>query len=333
MARITAAIMALAAGVALWWWLSRGVEVTMVTAKTGAAAEVVYATGVVEPLVWSKVSPLVRARVIEHCRCEGRKVRRGEVLAKLDDTAPRAELAQVIARRDFLISEVNRQVELVARGTVSRTALERSESELRAFDGQVAALAARLTDYAMPAPMDGVVLRADGNIGDIVSTGEVLFWVGQPQPLRVVAEVNEEDIPRVAGGQTVLLRNDGFPQGGLQASVGEITPKGDPVAKTFRVYLSLPETTPLRIGMSVEANIVIREKSDALLIPVEAVRDGAVFVVRDGMLHRQLVRTGIRGTRFVEVTEGITAGAEVVAPVPPALREGARVRPRSAPTG
>jgi RND family efflux transporter MFP subunit len=330
MKRLAVLVMIGLGAAAAWFWLDRGRDVTVVTARAGAAAEVVYATGVVEPHVWSKVSPLVRARVVEHCRCEGRNVRRGEVLARLDDTGPRAELAQVIARRDFLIAEVSRQVELVARGTVSRTALERSESELRAFDSQVAALAARLTDYAMPAPMDGMVLRADGNLGDIVSTGEVLFWVGQPRPLRVVSEVNEEDVPRVAPGQSVLLRNDGFPQGGLTATVGEITPKGDPVAKTFRVYLLLPETTPLRIGMSVEANILISEKPDALLVPVEALRDGAVFVVRDGLARRQPVRTGIRGTGYVEVVEGLSVGEQVIAPVPPGLGDGEAVRLRAA---
>jgi RND family efflux transporter MFP subunit len=158
----------------------------------------------------------------------------------------------------------------------------------------------------------------------------VLFWVGQPRPLRVVSEVNEEDVPRVAPGQSVLLRNDGFPQGGLTATVGEITPKGDPVAKTFRVYLLLPETTPLRIGMSVEANILISEKPDALLVPVEALRDGAVFVVRDGLARRQPVRTGIRGTGYVEVVEGLSVGEQVIAPVPPGLGDGEAVRLRAA---
>ena len=115
--------------------------------------------------------------------------------------------------------------------------------------------------------MDGVVLRRDGEVGEIAEVGQILFRVGVPKPLQVVAEVNEEDIPRVAVGQTVLLRTDAFPGQRLEATVREITPMGDPVAKTYRIRVALPDDTPLRPGMSVEANVVTREKPNALLVP------------------------------------------------------------------
>ncbi len=83
--------------------------------------------------------------------------------------------------------------------------------------------------------MDGVVLRRDGEVGEIAEAGQILFRVGVPKPLQVVAEVNEEDIPRVALGQTVLLRTDAFPDRRLEGKVREITPMGDVVAKTYRI--------------------------------------------------------------------------------------------------
>ena len=48
----------------------------------GSAAEIVYATGVVEPRTWAKVTPLVRERIVELCGCEGREVDKGDVLAR-----------------------------------------------------------------------------------------------------------------------------------------------------------------------------------------------------------------------------------------------------------
>ena len=74
--------------------------------------------------------------------------------------------------------------------------------------------------------------------------------------------------------------------GGSTAS-SEITPMGDPIAKTFRVRMALPDDTPLRVGMSVEANIVSREKPDALLVPSDAVHDNAVFVIENGRVRRR----------------------------------------------
>ncbi len=74
--------------------------------------------------------------------------------------------------------------------------------------------------------MDGVVLRRDGETGEIAEVGQVLFRVGVPKPLQVVAEVNEEDIPRVKVGQNVLFRTDAFPDRKLTGTVRETHPDG-----------------------------------------------------------------------------------------------------------
>jgi multidrug efflux pump subunit AcrA (membrane-fusion protein) len=130
----------------------------------------------------------------------------------------------------------------------------------------------KLDNYTITSPMDGVVLRRDGEVGEIAEPGQILFRVGVPKPLQVVAEVNEEDIPRVAIGQTVLLRSDAFAARRLEGKVHEITPMGDAVAKTYRIKIGLPDDTPLQVGMSVEANVVTREKPGAVLVPADAVQ-------------------------------------------------------------
>ena len=87
---LTAAIaMTLAAG--LWWYL-RGTAVTVAKATRGGVAEIVYATGSVEPETWSRSTPLVRGRIIERCRCEGKRVKAGDILARLDDREAQATL-------------------------------------------------------------------------------------------------------------------------------------------------------------------------------------------------------------------------------------------------
>ena len=147
-----------------------------------------------------------------------------------------------------------------------------------------------------------------------------------------MSDVNEEDVPRVKQGQKVLLRAEGFPKTQLLATVDEITPKGDPATKTFRVYLSLPDETPLMIGMSVEANIVTQEKDGVLLLPAEALQSGAAFVVEDGRLQKRPVMTGLRGTRMIEIVEGVKEGEQVATPAKANWRDGMRVRAAPAKT-
>ncbi len=192
----------------------------------------------------------------------------------------------------------------------------------------------KLDNYAITAPMDGVVLRRDGEVGEIVDPGQIMFRVGVPKPLQVVAEVNEEDIPRVVLGQKVLLRSDAFAGKQLEGKLREITPMGDPVAKTYRIRIALPDDTPLKVGMSVEANVVTREKPNALLIPSDAVQGTAVFVVDGDRVQRRNVEIGIRGTRAVEILSGLKDDERVASPAATDLADGRRVRVRegSAPT-
>ncbi|MBJ6127681.1 efflux RND transporter periplasmic adaptor subunit [Microvirga splendida] len=314
----------LAAGAATWRF-SRPQEVALVSPRRGEAAEIVYATGIVEPRTWAKVTPLLRERIIELCNCEGEAVERGAVLARLDSRQPEAALAELRARQKFTQTEYERITALMERRVASEQALDRARSELGQIEALIAGQETRLESYVLRAPVSGVVLRQDGEVGEVAEPGTVLFWVGEPKPLQVEADVNEEDIPRVAVGQRAVLKADAFPDQVLEAQVDSITPKGDPVAKTYRIHLSLPEDTPLRIGMTVEVNVIVRVASEALLVPSNALRGGSLFVVEGGVARRRDVKAGIRGTGHTQVLEGLNDTDRVIAPFPDDLADGTKV--------
>ena len=216
--------------------------------------------------------------------------------------------------------------ELIARNIATTQSHERAAMDLRQVQGLISVQSEKIADYTIVAPMDGVVLRRDGEIGEIAEAGQILFRVGVPKPLQVVAEVNEEDIPRVALAQTVLFRTDAFPERRLEGKVREITPMGDVAAKTYRIKVALPDDTPLKPGMSVEANIVTREKPNALLVPADAVQGNAVFVLDGSRVRKREIAVGIRGTRQIEVLNGLADGERVASPAATELTDGARVR-------
>ena len=321
---IAAIVLALAA-VAAWWAIGLVPKVVAVPVKRGTAVEIVYATGGVEPVTWAKVASLVRGRIVYICHCEGQAVEKGFMLAQLDDSEAKAALKELRAREDFLKREMERVSALIGKGAATTQAYERASMDLRQVQGLMSVQNEKISEYTIVSPMNGVVLRRDGETGEIAEVGQVLFRVGVPKPLQVVAEVNEEDIPRVKVGQTTLFRTDAFPHRRLEGKVSEITPMGDYAAKTFRVKIALPEDTPLHPGMSVEANIITREKPNALLIPADALQGDAVFVVQGNRIHKRAVKIGIRGTREVEVLDGLKEGERVASPAPTGLKAGARV--------
>ncbi len=314
-----------AAGGLGYWYHHRAPRVTTVRPTRGEVAEVVYSTGVVEPRVWAKVTSLVRERIVEQKDREGQPVQAGDILARLNSREAEMAVAELQARLELAREDYLRLSQLVTSAAASQRELDQARSEVASLEAAVARQTARLENYEIRAPIEGVVLRRDGEVGEIAEPGTVLFWVGQPRPLVVIAEVNEEDIPRVAVGQRTLLRSDAFPDRRLEAVVDNITPKGDPLTRTYRVRFRLPDDTPLMIGMSVDVNVVVQVVEDAWRLPSLAIQDDTVFVVEGGLARRRQLEIGIRGMPSVEVLSGLAEGARVISPYPEDLQDGSAV--------
>lgn len=300
--------------------------VTTSIAKQAAVSEAVYGTGTVEPQRWAKVVPLQRRRLIDLCLCEGQAVKTGQVLGRQDDAEERGELRELEITNAQLQRDLDRAQKDRDKSSAAQAEYEQRWTQFEQSKSRISAQKVKLDSLVLRAPLDGMVLRRDGEVGEIAGPTDVLFWVGPPAPMQVVAEVNEEEINRLAVGQKAFLRSDAFAAQVLRASVAQITPKGDPTRKTFRVYLLLPPDTPLRIGMSVEVNIIFRERPDATVVPAEAVAGNAVQVVHNGRIEKVPVSIGIRGGRNVEITDGISRGMAVLSPARTDLAEGTRVR-------
>jgi RND family efflux transporter MFP subunit len=300
--------------------------VTTGIATQAPVSEAVYGTGTVEPARWAKVVPQQRRRLIEICSCEGQNVKAGQVLGRQDDTEERSVLHELELNNEQLQRDLARAEADRGKSDAAQRDYEQRWTQLEESKSRIAAQKVRIDGLVLRAPLDGMVLRRDGEVGEIAGPTDVLFWVGPPLPLQVVAEVNEEEINRIAVGQKAYLRSDAFPQVPLRANVSQITPKGDPTRKTFRVYLLLPSETPLRIGMSAEVNIIVREKPSAIVVPSEAIAADAVQTVEDGRVGRVPVQVGVRGSRNVEIIGSVSKGTEVLSPARSDLADGARVR-------
>jgi RND family efflux transporter MFP subunit len=323
------AILALATAGGGYYAYNNYLDVRMVTtsvANLAPVSEAIYGTGTVEPARWAKVVPLQRRRLVDLCTCEGQTVKAGQVLGRQDDAEERSamnelQLSYQQSQRDLDRAEKDR-----TKSDAAQKEYEQRWTQAEEYKSRISAQQVRIDQMVLRAPLDGMVLRRDGEVGEIVGPTDVLFWVGPPLPVQVVAEVNEEEINRIAVGQKAFLRSEAFPGQALRASVSQITPKGDPTRKTFRIYLLLPNDTPLRIGMSVEANIIFREKPSAIVVPAEAVAGDAVETVNNGKVERVPVRVGIRGSRNVEIIGVVSRGMAVLSPFRPDLADGTLVK-------
>ena len=321
-------LLAVTGGIA--WWLEGPIAVSVVAPTLGPAVEAIYATGSVEPSVMLPIAPRQGGNLIELHAGEGSRVRKGQVLARLDDADLLKTVEELAARAGFARSQYQRTEELVSRKLLAKVELDRSRAELDAAEAALKRARAQRDFMALKAPADGLIIRRDGEIGQFIPVGQAVFYLSCCAPLRVTAEVDEEDITRVHTGQKVVLHAAALAGQVFDGEVSEVTPKGDPVARSYRVRIALADPDGLQVGMSVDANLVVSERQNALLVPSNAVQNGFVWSVENGRLHRQAVKTGVVGAARTEIAEGLTAASRIVDAPAENFREGRLIRLRSA---
>jgi len=321
-----------AAGIAWWQWPA-SVEITPVT--RGPAVEAVYATGTVEPTVMVPLAPRSAGRLAAVQVDEGAHVRRGQVLARIEAADLDQTVQEMSAREQLARVQHERTSDLVAQKFVSSAELDRTRTELRAAQAAVGRAQAQRDYNQLVAPADGIVLRRDGEPGQFIAAGQAVLTLACCAPLRVSAEVDEEDIPRVVVGQKVTLRTDALSGRLFDGEVAEITPKGDPVSRSYRVRIRLADAPavdagPLRTGMTMDANLIVSRRENALLVLSRALKGNAVWVLEDGRVKRREVRKGVSGSERTEIVSGLAEGERVVLSPAESLREGQRARGVSA---
>ena len=323
--RWIALLVALSIGAGAVYWLSAPPSVTVVHPRRGPAVQAVYATGTVEPTVMVPISAHSTARLVELNVDEGQTVAKGQVLARLEDDDLRRAVEVTEAEERYTKAELDRLGVLVGRQVVARSAYERARADWEKARAAAARAAAEAGYLQLVAPAGGTVIRRDGEIGQLIGANQTVFWLYSNAPLRISAEVDEEDIAQVRPGQEVLIRSDALPGQTFHGQVQAVTPKGDPVARSYRVRISLTADTPLMIGMTTENNIVLRQSDDALLVPAGSVQQDTVWRVEDGRVSPQKVKIGAKGATEVEILDGVGEGDWVVAGPSPRLTAGQQV--------
>lgn len=318
-----------AVGGAAWFWQDRPLAVQVAQARTGPAAQQVYATGYVEAQQPVSVSSRITAPVERVLVEEGDSVKRGQALVLLSSDEQRGLLEQARAQQRSAEVVERRNLALFRDGWVTAAARDNATTAADAARAASATARARLDQLVVRANSDGIVTKRDVYPGDLATPGKVLFQLGDPARIRITATVDERDITRVAVGQKALMSSDALPGRALAAHVAEVTPGGDPTVRAFRVRLLPDAAAPLPMGLTLEVNIITAERSDAVLVPVSALTgDGAhVWVVQQERAVSRSIAKGATGADRIEITRGLRSGETVILNPPADLKPGQRLRP------
>ena len=278
-------VLALAAALAAagWLWSRRveaaSVKTVSVTAQTGGAAPgaVLNASGYVTARRRATVSSKVTGKVLEVFVEEGKAVRRGQVLARLDDSQIRSALqvaqaqlasAQKVAAQDTArLREaeltLDRRRQLLKEKVIGRAELDASEAEVESLRARIAvaeqqvkvaasqidAIKTDLADMVVRAPFDGVAISKDAQPGEMISpvsagggfTRTGICTIVDMSSLEIEVDVSESYINRVRSGQPVEAVLDAYPDWRIPAHVITTVPSADRQKATVRVRIGFGE--------------------------------------------------------------------------------------------
>ncbi len=307
---------------------------TVITPHKGEAIDVVYATGTVEPTIMVPIAARTTAHLVALSADEGQQVKKGDILARLEDSDAQAAIADLSAKLSFAENDYRRKQDLYKTKSLSRDVMESAKADFDSLTAQLNKAKAEAGYLTLIAPADGLIIKRDGEVGELIPASQPVFAMSCCAPLRITAEVDEEDIPQIQSGQDVLIQSDAFPDKVFHGKVSAITPKGDPIARSYRVRITFDDTDmPMMIGMTAETNIILKKKSDALLIPVNSInKNNQVQAVDNGTIHNITVTTGIKDAKNIEIISGLSGTEKIVTPYHADWKDGQKINIKNADT-
>ncbi len=305
--------------------------VEVVAAFTDTVVDAIVATGQIEPMQQISLRPDVAGRVMQLLFREGAPVTAGTPLLKIDDAEIRAEVDRARAERDLAQQSLTRVRDLLNAKAAAPADLERAEATARSTAATVSLLEVRLARTVVRAPFSGVVGQRMVSLGDYVTTSSELLTLQTVSPQRAVFTVPERYASSLRRGQDVTFQVAAITGRTFDAAVDFVDPIVALPGRTITVKaVAQNPGGVLQAGMFIEARLATDVRSDATVIPEEAVSPTAsgafVWVIQGDKATRREVELGVRTPGFVEVRRGIEPGDRVVVGGLERLSEGAPVR-------
>jgi RND family efflux transporter MFP subunit len=239
-------------------------------------------------------------------------------VAEADALAAETTLAE--ARIALVDVEASPSAEDVA---ASELRLRQAETALAQAERQVAEAQVALQSCTLVAPFDGVVTGVSGTVGLDVGAGGAVVTVADTSRYVLGIMVDESDLSSLAIGREVEIVFDALPD---QLFTGAVTQVDPSLTSSAGLYLAsgtaeltasgIAKPQGLLLGMGATVDIIGGRAEDAVLVPVEALREiesgsYAVFVVTNGELRLRMVEVGLMDLTFAEIVSGVEAGETV----------------------
>jgi HlyD family secretion protein len=326
----------------------RKVEIATASVVTeGQATTVLTATGYVEAERKADLSPKITSRITELNVTEGTRVKKGDVIARLDSTDLDAQLAEAHANWVNAQAELDRQKNLHSQGVTTQAALDAATANEAATRARVRYIDALLDYTIIRAPFAGVITAKRAFVGEAVSpfgsspsgggSGGAIATIVEFSSLYVGADVNEANLSKLSKEQPAEISLDAVPDKTFHGRLRQIVPAADRQKATVRVKVAFLDADD-RVLPDLSARVAFtaepthgKEARSRVVVPKAVVTqvDGktGVFRIVDGRAKFTPVTAGGDVQGQVEITQGLQGGEKLISlSGGPPIQDGEKVR-------
>ncbi|ORL46007.1 efflux RND transporter periplasmic adaptor subunit [Zunongwangia atlantica] len=268
---------------------------------------------------------------------EGDRVKKGQILAKIDDGGLSSQVAQAEAQATLAKTTYERQKRLWDQNIGSEIQFLEAKTNFEASQKAAEQLKSQLAKTTVTAPFSGVIDDVISNQGEVVSPGQSqLFRIINLSNMYVEAAVPENYLPKIKKGTLVKVMISSI----NKEYEGEVTEVGNNINannRTFRVKIAIPNPDQL-IRPNQIATIMLNDYTaeGAISIPESTIQKNAmgeslVYTLENktdstGVARKTVIETGYVYGNRIEVTEGLEAGATLIVEGSKSLRDGQEVK-------
>ncbi len=266
---------------------------------------------------------------------EGENIKKGNLIAQLDDTQLAAELNRAEALLAQSRANYDRIKSVYDQGAGARQDLDDALASLKVAEANLGLAQARFDKTRILAPFSGKIGARRVSPGAFLRTGQIITDLAQIDRLRINFSAPERFLSKLKRGAKVTVSTTAYPGYELQGEIDVIEPVLDEATRSARIIAVMSNPGErFKPGMSANISAILNQRDNALTIPNEAVfvnnDQSFVFVVKqDSTVAKAAITLGTRLADVVEVVSGLNTGSKIVRAGHQKLYDGAKVQPVS----
>ena len=275
-------------------------------------SELINSTGTLKPDEEVDLSFETSGKIVGINFTEGTRVRKGDLLAKINDRPLQAQLAKLEVQLKLSQAKEFRQRSLLDRDAISQESYDQIVTDMQSIEADIALIKARISETELRAPFDGIIGLRYLSEGSFATPSTKIARLIKPSPIKIEFSIPEKYAQEIGLGYPFTFLIDGSNKV-FNASVYAVDPKIDIETRTISIRGLYPNSREeLKSGRYAGITLRLSEIDSAIAIPTEAIipeMDGErVFIYNNGRARSRKVIIGLRTESKIQVTDGLSFG-------------------------